>query len=256
MAKRNLTPDQFARIHGHPGESSRSAGWFRVLWPVLVAAFLGGYLIRASFPRPGLSMPTAGLLLLGLGMITLILITRGEKKLGQFLKGAEGEERMARILSLLPSRYVVFHGVPSRSWGGGNDIDHVVIGPSGVYAIETKNWSGTVKLENDELLYQEAAELGSSSSMKRPDRPPLDQVRHSARLLEKYVEGAKMPSLSVQPVLCFASNVFSGGASGAGGVMVCNADRLYGVLTESIESPLSDQAVQALELFLEGALST
>lgn len=255
MGKGIPTPDQFARVYGHPGEASRSAGWFRVLWPVFLSALIGGYLIRVAFPYPSLSMPVAGLLLLGLGFLTLVLLLKGEKKMGQFLKGAEGEERMARILSLLPASYAVFHGLPSKTSGGGHDFDHVVVGPTGVYIIETKNWSGSVKLEGEELLYRNDAETGSMSAMKRPDRPPLDQVRHSGRLLEAFLESAKLPEVTVQPVLCFASNVFSGGASGVGGVVVCNADRLNRVLTDNLDSPLSDQTVRAVELFLKGSMS-
>jgi len=209
---------------------------------------------RISAPLPPLSMAATGLLLLGLGVVTLSLVLRGEKNMGQYLKGAEGEERMARILSLLPSTYAVFHGLSSSASGGGRDFDHVVVGPTGLFVIETKNWSGTVRLEDDELLYL-PSEASSTEDMRHPDRPPLDQVRTSSRILEERLQAAEVPETSVQPILCFASNVFLSGAAGVGGVTVCNADRLSRVLTDSLETPLSEQSVKAIELFFKGQIS-
>jgi hypothetical protein len=54
-------------------------------------------------------------------------------------KGILGEQAVAEALSGLPSTYWVVHGVAT----GHGDVDHVVIGPTGVFAIETKAWDGT-----------------------------------------------------------------------------------------------------------------
>lgn len=247
MTRSSLRPEQFARVYGHPGESSRSAGWFRVLWPVLVAAFCGGYLIRAAFPRPELPMAVSGLLLLGLGVVTLATVMKGEKKMAQYLKGAAGEERMARVLSLLPARYAVFHGLPSGSLQGGGDYDHVVVGPTGIFLIETKNWSGSVRLQGDELLYLESA----GGTFKVPDRPPLPQVKDAAMSLESLLKEEGLSEVTVQPVLCFASPIFSDGYAGVAGVMVCNADQLSRVLLESAEHSLQDVDIKAVEMVLK-----
>ena len=53
--------------------------------------------------------------------------------------GILGEEAVADVLAGLPSSYWVLHGVPT----GHGDVDHVVIGPTGVFAIETKAWKGS-----------------------------------------------------------------------------------------------------------------
>ena len=52
--------------------------------------------------------------------------------------GILGEEAVADALAVLPSSYWVLHGVPT----GHGDVDHVVIGPTGVFALETKAWDG------------------------------------------------------------------------------------------------------------------
>jgi hypothetical protein len=53
-------------------------------------------------------------------------------------RGISGEEAVADALAGLPSSYWVLHGVST----GHGDVDHVVIGPTGVFALETKAWDG------------------------------------------------------------------------------------------------------------------
>ena len=68
--------------------------------------------------------------------------------------GAQGEEQVARQLSKLPDDYTVIHNYhlefPRPLYDRRNDdriysvqIDHLVIGPTGLYVIETKHWSKT-----------------------------------------------------------------------------------------------------------------
>lgn len=54
--------------------------------------------------------------------------------------GAVGERIVGRMLAGLDERWAVLHAVPVGS--GDSDIDHVVIGPGGVFTINTKHHSG------------------------------------------------------------------------------------------------------------------
>lgn len=57
-------------------------------------------------------------------------------------RGALGELRVASILSALGPQFTVLHSVPVGAGDSDIDIDHIVIGPSGVFTINTKNHSG------------------------------------------------------------------------------------------------------------------
>lgn len=57
-----------------------------------------------------------------------------------FRKGATGEARIAWILEALPDEYQVIHDIPTPF----GNIDHVVVGPAGVFVIDAKNWKGIV----------------------------------------------------------------------------------------------------------------
>ena len=51
--------------------------------------------------------------------------------------GADGEVATGKVLARLPSGWKVLHSVPVGSRG--SDIDHVVIGPGGVFTVNTKH---------------------------------------------------------------------------------------------------------------------
>ncbi|WP_284752643.1 nuclease-related domain-containing protein [Arthrobacter sp. efr-133-R2A-120] len=55
-------------------------------------------------------------------------------------KGALGEIAVGRILERLGPEWTVLHAVPVGA--GTSDIDHVLIGPSGVFTLNTKNHTG------------------------------------------------------------------------------------------------------------------
>lgn len=55
-------------------------------------------------------------------------------------KGALGEIAVARILENLGPEWLVLHAVPVGK--GSSDIDHVLVGPAGVFTVNTKNHSG------------------------------------------------------------------------------------------------------------------
>jgi hypothetical protein len=57
-----------------------------------------------------------------------------------WFRGALGERRVGELLGRLDSSWRVLHAVPVGVKG--SDIDHVVIGPGGVFTINTKNHSG------------------------------------------------------------------------------------------------------------------
>jgi hypothetical protein len=64
--------------------------------------------------------------------------------------GADGEGATAAALKALPSGWVVLSDL---AWPGQQhvNIDHVVIGPAGVFVIDTMNWSGRVIVDDGTL---------------------------------------------------------------------------------------------------------
>jgi hypothetical protein len=72
----------------------------------------------------------------GVTLVALAWLARPLPDPERWLRGAAGEAATARILDRLPSRWAVLH---DRSVPGSRaNIDHLVIGPSGVWVVDTK----------------------------------------------------------------------------------------------------------------------
>jgi hypothetical protein len=67
-------------------------------------------------------------------------------------RGIEGEERVAELLAALePEGFRTLHDL---DLGRGN-ADHVVIGPTGVFVIETKDWGGRFYPRHGRLMFNQ-----------------------------------------------------------------------------------------------------
>ena len=67
-------------------------------------------------------------------------------------KGAEGEERVARLLGRrLPKGWYVLHDITIGRKGA--NLDHLAIGPGGVFCINTKNLTGNVTVYDRAILH-------------------------------------------------------------------------------------------------------
>jgi hypothetical protein len=68
----------------------------------------------------------------------------GIKRAADSAQGAHGESIVGRKLNELPDDFVIFHDLALLSEDGPEpwNIDHVVVGPTGVFVVETKSFSG------------------------------------------------------------------------------------------------------------------
>jgi hypothetical protein len=102
-------------------------------------------------------------------------------------KGAEGEEKVGRWLAKLPPPWKVWHDLPIGTKGA--NVDHVVIGPGGVFSINTKKHGGKVWLSPRSLLV---------SGKKTSHLPKA--VKEAARV-QKRLNELGVPDVAVCPVL-------------------------------------------------------
>lgn len=65
-----------------------------------------------------------------------------------YQRGAIGEQRTAAVLApLVRQGWVIIHDI-SRA---GSNLDHVLVGPGGVFVLDTKNYRGTASVSGDVL---------------------------------------------------------------------------------------------------------
>ena len=234
---------RFARVYGSPGEAPRVLGLLRAFWPLLVICFFTGYLLRALAPIPELGLSAVGILFFLLAVSTAILLAWGDRRLGNFLKGAKGEEWVAHELAFLSAEYTVFNGL--RLGDGKQNFDHIIVGPAGIFVVETKNWKGSVEFHDGKLF----------AGGKEPSRPPLKQVKAATSELAAYIDQLGCSELPIHSVLCFLGTKLPEEIMNVNGVVVCSGTRLIEVLQETFDEPISlamrEQVVHELRKIIE-----
>lgn len=196
-----------AKTHGIAGEWARVKGTVWGLWPLFLGVFAAGFSLALLLTYTAWGAVAFVLSLIYGGWS----LARGLRHVERYFKGALGEEKVSGILEKLPDGYHVFNDFLAC----GNHIDHVVVGPAGVFAVETKCWSGTVTAEEDRILL----------NGQLPERDPLRQARQEAGQVRTELQKKGWLGV-VTPVLVFASETFEAKIAEIDGVVVLNASHL------------------------------
>ena len=78
----------------------------------------------------------------------LVLFKASFRRWQRWFLGKKGESKVTQTLRSLADDYVVLNDLVLP--GNKGNVDHLLIGPNGVFAIETKNYSGFVKCEEEQ----------------------------------------------------------------------------------------------------------
>lgn len=126
-----------------------------------------------------------------------IYFTRLLKEKRQHSLGLAGEQAVGQELTeLLREGFYVYHDFPTEH----GNIDHVLVGPSGVYAVETKTRAktpGTSSQQGHEVIYDGIALLFPNGR----DTEMLKQTELQATWLERFLTSAMGRRVPVMAVL-------------------------------------------------------
>jgi hypothetical protein len=221
---------------GSPGRSALAAyrsrraeelaAWMRSLaWraPLVAAA---GAVVQILATEAGL--PHGGLVgLVAAALVGWRLRFRPSEQARTWQRGAQGERRTARLLDRLTrDGFVVFHDLAVP--GSPANVDHLVIGPTGLFVIDSKQWTGTVHQGSDGLVWHNHYRL---------DRT-LETVRWEAETL------GRLLGTRTAAVVCVHGAHVHGGGLHAQGVAIVPAHLLRGALGD--DRVLSDANVELL----------
>jgi hypothetical protein len=222
--------------HGSPGRSAlveyrrrralELAGWARSLaWraPLVAAAGLAADVLAAQ-----VGVPHGGLV--GLVVAELVawrLRFRPSEQARAWQRGANGERHTARLLRrLTQDGFVVFHDLAVP--GSEANVDHLVICPTGVFVIHSKQWSGSIHQGADGLAWH--------------NHYPLDRTLEAVRW-EAQVVG-RLLGTRIAALLCVHGAHVHGGGLHAQGVAIVPAHLLRSALGD--DRVLSDADVELL----------
>lgn len=136
-----------ARMYGHPG------GWRRERYLSLLEEWVGrGQGIQDPYDPA--------------------LVRRAPREIRHLLADALAEEQTARRLASLGIGYTVWHDVAAPS--SDRKIDHLVLGPTGLFAILSEDYGGPVRVRRGELA-------GEALAGERPMHELADRAKAVSR---------------------------------------------------------------------------
>jgi len=186
-------PGQFARARF----DARKRAWLRRVWwvfPVLVLLEIAIPVVLGSILQPGHIGFYSGF---GLGVAVAMVILLSDSPphhIERWRQGAEGERATARALRpLLHDGWELINDIDT---GRGN-IDHVLIGPAGVFLLESKNLNGLASVHADVLSvrWREDPDDGYEVSQLAP------RARAASAKLSRSLAEAGLGRVWVQPVI-------------------------------------------------------
>jgi Nuclease-related domain len=159
-----------AQIHGKAGAATYRKGdrlMFRALIPMLMMGILTYFLFRLGVQATSFTGAEAACVVVALGYSCVRDVFSLEAAADRYYGGAGGEHDVGLVLSQLPQEFHVFNSLGFYA----GDVDHIIVGPTGVFVVETKNHSGTISLRdrclcrNGELLNHDFVRQATSEAM-------------------------------------------------------------------------------------------
>jgi hypothetical protein len=188
-----------------PGESTREKAdrLFDTANEKMLLVLLGCPVVGWAYTfGPGPKPVILGAILLGVALVGSgwlgVRIRNELKESWNYRLGAKGEQVVGRELDRLMAKgYEVFHDVPCERW----NIDHVVVGPRGVFAVETKAWrkpkaEGGKKVE---VVFDGSRLIWPGK--RQPDCDPIADALRVSNSLQKWIAGEAAESTAVVPVV-------------------------------------------------------
>src|SRR5271165_191810 len=116
--------------------------------------------------------------------------------------GIVGEQLVATELGqVLGDEWILFHGYRNRR----GEIDHLLLGPRGLFAIEVKHRNATVYIDGDEWRYDKFDHWGNQVEQGRIEdrtgRSPSVQLNEPANELEQFLQTRGQPVLITRVVI-------------------------------------------------------
>ncbi len=131
------------------------------------------------------------------------LAAAGDAEARKWFAGAEGELRVAQALAALPPHWTVVHDRLLMPGLTESNLDHVLIGPTGVVIVDAKNYSGAITVWNDSLYQHlgardKRASRNLAGELRRVHWRPFRPLRWAGSRL-RWAYGRATPTFPNRP---------------------------------------------------------
>lgn len=176
----------------------------KFIHPLLVTAFLAiitamAWLQHFGVPSPDPNIYTA-ITIISLA-VTVVMTLRAYKQTRLINRGIEAEKAVGQFLEQFRAQgYRAIHDIPVKAGDKTFNVDHLLIGPKGVFTIETKSWRKPMKgpcivaYDGQRVLINGHA----------PDRDPIAQALGQAAWVRDYLKSCTaLTAIPVTPLVVF-----------------------------------------------------
>lgn len=167
-----------------------------ILMPLLIFAMTLSHDVFGTKTSTFVKFIFVSIALITVGFL-LFRINKNKQKIGKINLGLDAELAVGQELNqLMRQGYWVYHDFPADNF----NIDHVLVGPGGVFAVETKGRAKPIR--KDGSAEREVCYDGESLLFPHMrEQKPLKQAEAQAKWLEKWLTGAVGESVAVTPIL-------------------------------------------------------
>lgn len=167
---------------------------------VVTPIFLIVYLYWVIFVRKALLMEHLKFPIIVIFVFSLLVFIycysqykKESHKARSFFSGLKGEHAIEiKLEKVLGDEYSVFRDVKLNKFG---NIDFVVVGPTGIFAIEVKNHGGTIGFDKEQLTRNGALF----------EKDILDQIMNNALSIHDLLKKKFSADIFIKPVIVFSS---------------------------------------------------
>jgi len=197
---RSPIKDRPLRLPGQSLEEERNAIWEDKIEPYALIALFFVAFAAIEWWRLWTSLPPVPWPLTGCALLMVLLtawrVWRRRPRMRAIRQGIDGEKAVGQFLERpREAGYHVFHDVLGPTF----NVDHVLVGPAGVFTIETKTWSKPSKGDSRVT----ADDRGLLVAGHRPERDLLVQARSQASWIHHQIKESTGRSFTVKPVIVF-----------------------------------------------------
>lgn len=212
------------------------------LLPILIFSLL--ILVHGIMQIKQLNLLIVLVIIAGAEVLSFVKLWKSLNKRNNLRLGYDGEVAVGQELNqLMLAGYHVFHDMVVDKIRKFN-IDHIIVGSSGVYAVETKTRSKSIlkkKNESANVIYD-----GNALNFPHyTDRASVKQARLNAAYLQKWLASAVGEPAAVEAILTIPG-WFVERKAPPGGVHVLNPKQIKTFFKSKKERPLSDSMVQRI----------
>jgi hypothetical protein len=177
--------------------------------------------------------------LLGIAIPIGVLFTTPQS-ISAWATGAEGEGRTGRFLE--PLRAEGFHILHDRRIPGSRaNIDHIVIGPPGIFVVETKSFAGSVSIRGSDVFVAGRRKTGM-----------IEEVRREALAVQiALADEIEIHGYRITPIICVHRASLPWFGSELGGVRLVSGKGLVKRLRKADAILSSDEVNQLARLAAE-----